>query len=63
MILRLEMILSVMFYGRKDIIFYENNSKRRIILLMRFFVIEFFFIIDSYKIFKNDWIFINRGFF
>ena len=47
MILRLEIILSIMSYKRKYIIFYENNLKLTIN--------------NSYQFFKNDWIFINHG--
>ena len=48
-ILRLKMILSVVFYNRK------------IILFIMFFVIEFFLIISSYRFFWNNWIFMKHG--
>ena len=62
MILRFEVILSVLSYQRKNIIFYDKNL-RKIILLMMFFVIEFFLTITSYKFLKNAWILINHGLF
>ena len=56
MILRLEMILSFIFYEK-------HLNLRKIILLMMFFLVEFFLTIVSYQFFKNDWILINYGLF
>ena len=54
MILRLEMILSVVSYKRKNIIMYKQNLERtKIILLIMFFVIQFFLIIAFYQFFEN----------
>ena len=58
MILRIEMILFVVSYDRKNIIFYEINLKHT---ETNTFEIEFF--LTSYKILKNHWIFINHGLF
>ena len=49
MILRLEIILSVTAYKRKDITLYEKIlNLRKMTLLTMIFVIEFSLVIDSY---------------
>ena len=64
MILRLEIILPVVSYERKNIIFYVNIlNLRKITLLIIFFAIEFFITIASYQFLKNDWTFIYHGLF
>ena len=57
MIIRLEIILSVVFYGRKKITFYEKNLKlmKNNTLNNIFFVIEFFRTIAPYQ-FSKKWL-------
>ena len=54
MILRLQIILLVMSYERKNIVFYKKNLRlTKKILLIVFFVIEFFLTIASYQFFEK----------
>ena len=64
MILRLEMILTVMFVKMKNMIFYFKNSKlKQNNTFDHGFCNKFFFSIASYQFFKKYWIFINQGLF
>ena len=56
------MILSIVFYERKNVIFMiKILNLRKIILFMMFFAIEFF--LASSQFLRNYWIFINHGIF
>ena len=60
MISRLEIILSVVSYARKNIILYEKNLKlAKNDTFNNVFFIEFSRTTAFYQFFKNDWIFIN----
>ena len=64
MILRHEIILSVVPYERKNVIYHEKNSKLTKINVFNDVVCNrIFFVIGSYKFFKNYWIFIKYGLF
>ena len=58
------MILSVVSFERKNIIFYKKNFKHtKNNTINNTFVIEFFLTISSYQFFKNYYIFINHSLF
>ena len=64
MILRHEIILSVMYYERKIIIFYGKNFKlTKNHTFNNFFGIDFFLTSASYQFLKNNWNFMNHGLF